>query len=780
MAVKDAFKALFRKQKELNSPPPRKGEIGWTGNKIFSGLPMDEYNPDLVFPSSTEVYDRMRRSDGQVAAVLNAMKLPIRATKWYVEPDDVPEKDKKTAEQIAEFVEDNLMNGMKYSWDDHLREALLMLDFGLSVFEKVWRFDTWHGRRVVMLDKYAPRVTPSIWRFPQDENYNIVEIEQINYMTGQIVNIPLDKCRVYTYQREGENIVGISALRPAYKHWFIKDALYNIVAVGIEKSLIGTPYGQLPAGTSDEDETKVLNLLTAVRVAEASGFTIPEGVTVGMLEGSKNAVDALPFIEHMDTQIARSVLAQFINLGTMSSASGGSYALGNTMVGMFIQNLDSIANYIAGEVQKDIETLVEWNFGANAPVPHLKHGNISIDSVAERLAAIAAVGSGHLLNPDEELENVIRGLIGVPPISKQALDNQLLLPPNRYEPEIVPDGTMSPQMIADAQKQAQLSKMPSSTPGATPIKVPPSQQQPTRATEGDAGIQFADTPPNGQNQPKQPTETTGQWRRELTPYEDAAALAALDAWWQAADKRLHQMMQSSMRKIGDDLILKIKHIVESASTPAEALRKVTALTTQNEEEYHAHIKIELTKAYEHGIESAAKELHTDATKVPKSELSVASIESKADALSKLQVSKMLAAVKMETASSLERGLPDKKVVDNAQKAADDYADGHDLKTAAQVSISQALNVGRGVTAHEVGVQGAQWSAVLDSHTCPLCEELDGKVIKADNPDFDTFRPPIHFGCRCFMAYILLEEENVVYDWKQPDPALVKKYGGFVT
>jgi hypothetical protein len=95
-----------------------KDEVCFTGTKIFAGLPMDEYNRDLTFPLSTKVYDQMRRSDGQIAAILMTMKLPIRSSKWYIEPDkDAADSD--LAEQIADFIKDNLMGGMKYSWDDH-------------------------------------------------------------------------------------------------------------------------------------------------------------------------------------------------------------------------------------------------------------------------------------------------------------------------------------------------------------------------------------------------------------------------------------------------------------------------------------------------------------------------------------------------------------------------------------------------------------------------------------------------------------------------------------
>jgi hypothetical protein len=37
-----------------------------------------ETNPDLMWPKSIEVFDKMRREDAQVGSVLRAVTLPIR------------------------------------------------------------------------------------------------------------------------------------------------------------------------------------------------------------------------------------------------------------------------------------------------------------------------------------------------------------------------------------------------------------------------------------------------------------------------------------------------------------------------------------------------------------------------------------------------------------------------------------------------------------------------------------------------------------------------------
>jgi SPP1 gp7 family putative phage head morphogenesis protein len=725
-----------------STPRSMAGEIGFTGTKIFAGLPMDEYNRDLTFPVSTEVYDRMRRSDGQVAAVLQAMKLPIRSTKWSIDPDkDV--KDKHTAQQTADFIKSNLMGGMKYSWDDHLREALTMLEFGFSVFERVYRYDTWNGHPVVMLDKYAPRVASSIWRFPQDEDYNIVQVQQINYMTGQIVDIPLERCRVYTYNREGDNIIGQSVLRPAYKHWYIKDALYSIMSIGIEKTMVGTPYAKLPEGVSDTDRDNILNLLNAVRVSEESGFTIPEKVVVDMLEGHKNPLDAMPFIEHQDTMIARSCLAQFINLGTMSSSSGGSYALGNVMVDMFAQGLEAIANYIQGEIQKDIEQLVKWNFGDDAPIPKLSHKNIGFKDMTQVAQALYYLGSGHLVNPDEDMENYIRDLFGIPAIPKEALQNQKSMPPQKGVPDILPDEDVKHQKAANPEQADQKNR---------PIET------------------------HKMSEPNQEIH----WHRDLTPYEKVVDFADINDQWTTAEDHMVEQMQGVMRQSANQLINQIHSILETNQTINQKMAAINALGAKYGPKYMDIIKAEIQELYQYGAQQAAKELGESPENASPPQTDLSQLYAKASTLTTTQMQKMLSTIQMAAINQLQRGVDNRRLLHNVQIAAEAFIRGPGVKAVATVAVGDSINIGRGAEAKQMGVKGAQWSAVMDDHTCPLCEELDGKTLSVDNPDFDIFRPPLHYGCRCILVFIGKDNTGEEYDWVTPPGNLVKKYGNFVT
>jgi hypothetical protein len=48
---------------------PAVGEVGWGGAKVFSGIVLDEYNPDLKGNLALQIAEKMRRTSGQVRAL---------------------------------------------------------------------------------------------------------------------------------------------------------------------------------------------------------------------------------------------------------------------------------------------------------------------------------------------------------------------------------------------------------------------------------------------------------------------------------------------------------------------------------------------------------------------------------------------------------------------------------------------------------------------------------------------------------------------------------------
>src|SRR5207247_10936512 len=98
-------------------------------------------------PRSVDVSEGMRRTDAQVASVLRAVTYPVRRTPWRSDPAGA-------RDEVVQFCADDLglpivgtqpkpapRTKDKFSWSDHLRNALLMLPFGFMFFEQVYRID---------------------------------------------------------------------------------------------------------------------------------------------------------------------------------------------------------------------------------------------------------------------------------------------------------------------------------------------------------------------------------------------------------------------------------------------------------------------------------------------------------------------------------------------------------------------------------------------------------------------------------------------------------------
>lgn len=279
-------------------------------------------------------YEEMRSSDASIGAVLLAAELPIRATKWRINPGRTNGEITPQDEEIAEFISNCLFDYLEDgSFDDFLRQSLTMLPFGFSVFEKVYKIK---GDKIV-LRKLAQRLQASIYKWEtEDKQAGITQkLFWDDSKKQDTVSIPKQYLVIFSFRREGDNYEGRSILRTAYKHWYIKDSLYKIDAVKHERLGIGIPVITLPKGASDDDKKEAETILENLRGTEQTYVVLPSPdwkIEFMDLKGGA-AADASKSIAHHDRQISKSILAQFIDLGAESS--GGSYALSEDQSSLF-------------------------------------------------------------------------------------------------------------------------------------------------------------------------------------------------------------------------------------------------------------------------------------------------------------------------------------------------------------------------------------------------------------------------------------------------------------
>lgn len=395
-------------------PAPPLSERGHVGFGTMGGGWWDagahEKVPQLRWPESVETYDDMRRGDAQVKSVLRAVALPILRSTWQLDPAGCrPEVAERVADDLGLSVLGvapvrRLRSRDRFSWSEHLRLALTMHVFGFSVFEQVYRLD---ADRTPRLRKLAWRPPRTISRFDVAPDGGLVAVEQFSGAATP-TRLPVERLVVYSHEREGGDWTGQSLLRPAWKHQTIKDRLIRIDAETIRRNGMGVPRYTGAAGETD------LSAGLAIARQWASGAdaggAVPHGAEIDLVGVTGAVRDALPSIRYHDEQIARSVLAHVLNLGTQT----GSWALGDTLATIFVDSLQGEAQAIADTAQQHIiEDIVDLTFGPTEPAPQLVFEEIGSRQAATAQALKLLVDAG-ILYPDRATEEAARQSYGLP------------------------------------------------------------------------------------------------------------------------------------------------------------------------------------------------------------------------------------------------------------------------------------------------------------------------------------------------------------------------------
>jgi len=395
-------------ESKRNGKKPATDEIGAPGTIVISGkLTEKDYNADLCGDKAIKVYDKMRRSDGQVKATLLVCELPLRSATWSVEPASDSPQDK----EIAEFIEDNLKEQMTITWDSFLKHTLLMLAFGFSVFEKVYEIVDdkvrWH--------KLAPRLPKTLYSWNLDKATGGLEgITQFVWKNDQyaFLSIPAEKLLVFTHDKEGSNFEGISLLRAAYKHWYYKDHLYRIDAISSARHALGVPVLKHPSEADATEKERLDNIGEHLNAHEKMYVRLSQDYDFSIQGLSGSIKDLMPSIEHHDRMIARSILADFISLG---STDVGSFALSRDKSSFFLMALRSICNNICDTVNRyGIPQLVDYNWNVEA-YPKLTVSGLETRDMEKYAKAIVDLANAGQITQGPEIEDTLRDMLHLPP-----------------------------------------------------------------------------------------------------------------------------------------------------------------------------------------------------------------------------------------------------------------------------------------------------------------------------------------------------------------------------
>ncbi len=677
------------------------GGVGQSQSSLFNTLIQDEYLIELKWPRSIDIYDKMRKSDAQAQAMLLVMELPLRSTKWYIKPFSDEAKDI----EIAETIEENLFagppNGMTIHWDDFLRVALTMLPFGHAVFEKVFELKNGY----LKWRKLAQRPQRTIYDFIYDEQGGPEAVRHLKIKgpSYEFVDIPIEKLLVFSYRQEAGDLKGQSILRSAYKHWKIKDFLYQITNVGIERNYVGTPTISLPEQYSHEDYEKAKRLVEELRSDEKSGAVIPSGFILDIFEGKRGFADALPYIEHHDVMMVRSILAQFINLG---SKEVGSYALSSDQSDMFLMCLNATAEYIKNTINSyAIPQLVEYNWQVQG-YPTINFEPIGKES-QKLIDILNSLVAGKLIVPDNNIEEWLRNMLDLP---------------EKGEP----------------------------TQAAPPTVL---KERPARNFD---------------------EQGERRWKRDLTVWEKQVNLEEIERVWDSEEEKYINEGKELTDKQIEALFKRMQKEVEEGN-----YAELAKIPIAYRPAFGQFMGTKYKTLLDYGKEQASGELGIEAEAVPTSREATRIANARAEVAADQVSQRIKARAILTVLGALEEGRSAKDALYRARQAAMEIAE-RELRGTASAQISEAINEGRKQAADKAQPQVAQFSAILDDVTCPLCAWMDGLIIELANPDYEIFTPPIHQHCRCVWVYIRPDEEpQPEPTWQTPPTGLVEQHGSLI-
>jgi len=404
---KEAIDTMVKKLSEAKA----KTTLGVAGDNTYNGqIRADEFLPELRGKKAIRKYREMRDNDSTVGAVMYSVEQILRDIDLHVKPAD----NSDAARVEKEFVE-SVLDDMDHTLDDHISDALSYLSYGFGWFEVIYKRRVGPTERSpkknskytdgrIGVRKIASRAPWTVSKFDVEQKTgDVLGIEQeVGFMGGRNY-IPLNKSLYYRTTSLNGDPSGRSILRNAYTSYEYLNNLQSIEAIAVERELAGIPVARIPAEYLSGDASaaqsgfvhNLQQVLRDVKFNEQGYIILPsdtypdkDGAPSStrlvdvelMASNGKRNIDINPIVNRYQHDIARSMLSEFLLLGT----SGGSYALSKSKTDLFLRALESYIQAIVDVLNKQlVERLWQLNGLNYDMMPTIEAGDVAPHDLRE-------------------------------------------------------------------------------------------------------------------------------------------------------------------------------------------------------------------------------------------------------------------------------------------------------------------------------------------------------------------------------------------------------------
>jgi len=705
--------ALFKKDE---TPKNLTSEIGFAGDIVFESFDREESRTDEI---SIKDYRRMLDSDTTVEALYNIFTMSILAATYHIDADS-----EDVNEVQAEFVRRNLLEpphkgGMQTPMNLFIDQSLIAIYEGFALFEKVYELRD--GKLVLKRLAHRDSTTLTLIR---DEVGGFGGAKQRTTDidgAAQEVIIPAYKCFLFTYGKSRNYLYGRSAFKSLYPRYDKKRRLEYLDSVALQADAIKPKVLKRTVdGVVSEQLKKARNKALEVlgRLGKHNSVaSIPYGYELDVL--NTEGRDPHQSIERQNSEMARAFHASVILTATQGSASNvGSYSLSTNQKDLLQTAITGVMRLLESHInQYLIADLIDLNF-AERHYPEFR-----FDTPDESIISAVFEAFKLLVQKDRISDDIATG-IEESTATRLGIDLDAIKKRRQEEPkdEKVDDDD------SDNDKDG--------------------------GNGGNADKFLDENDKISEVAPPEPHEHV-TINRDLTDAEKRVKFDAIQDWMKAQEDSFAAAATEELNKAIDNISLD-----EAFSLPAS---------------YTALIAKYYRTAYNYGKLSAA-----DEQKLPAPALKE---ERK---LHERQYVDFIVDMQNEDVNNIITGELLKQPINLADESDEDTEEIEPTtpayQSAAQKSaVLEAIKISAGawVAQAVLGTKGTiisqgmndgrddsfasfdedddtavyQWSALMEKNTCPICAELDGKVISANERKTMFQRPPKHINCRCIWTRI---------------------------
>lgn len=314
-----------------------------------------EYLAELQGRDGSIKFRQMSKGDPIVGMILRVHKNPIRSASWNIPyPSDATDEEKLA----IDVIKSRLLGDTGTEFDKFLGKILSMLEYGFSLFEQYYEPVDVDGS-TYLLPVVEQRMQTSIQDILPKEQV----VRQLTIENGT-VDIPFKDLLFFTLNQQGEDLRGESILRNAYGTWKEKKVYREWKGIGAQRSVAGVPSVTVPKNcdVDSKEYIAVEQLLQNICQGERSYMILQDGYSFTIHESKFNAEQMQKAVDACNSEMALSVLAQFVMLGQQGNT--GAFALSRDQSDFFLDGLQYIIDLICGTINSGIiRPYLDINFG---------------------------------------------------------------------------------------------------------------------------------------------------------------------------------------------------------------------------------------------------------------------------------------------------------------------------------------------------------------------------------------------------------------------------------